>query len=370
MPSKYRVAVIGHTGKGNYGHNVDLGWTHLPECEIVGVADAHEGGLKKAMARLKTSNGFRDYRKLLDEARPDFVSICPRWLDAHRDMLLAAAERGIHVYMEKPFCRTLEEADEIVAACEKHKIKLAIAHTTRYSPRLQAVRDLIYDEKIGQILELRGRGKEDHRGGGEDLWVLGSHVMNLMHQFGGEASWCFATVTQDGHPIRKEDVQPGNEGIGPLAGDALQAMYGMQDGITGFFASRRRANGGGRRFGLQICGSKGIIEIGTGYLPYVYYLPDPSWSPGRTAKKWLPVSSVGVGKEEPYKDASHVAGNVVACRDLIAAVEEDRLPECNQYEARTTVEMIAAVFESHRLGRPASMPLKNRQNPLTLLGES
>jgi predicted dehydrogenase len=295
------------------------------------------------------------------------VSICPRWLDAHRDLVLAAAERGAHVYMEKPFCRSLEEADEIVAACEKHKIKLAIAHTTRYSPRLQAVRDLIYDDKIGKVLELRGRGKEDHRGGGEDLWVLGSHVMNLMHQFGGNPNWCFATVTQDGHPIRKQDVQPGNEGIGPLAGDAIQAMYGMEDGITGFFATHRKANGGGRRFGLQILGSKGIIEILTGYLPAVYYLPDPSWSPGRTGKKWLPVSSAGVGVEEPYRDADHVAGNVAACRDLISAIEEDRLPECNQFEARTTVEMIAGVFESQRVGGPVQIPLKNRKNPLSLL---
>jgi hypothetical protein len=49
------------------------------------------------------------------------------------------------------------------------------------------------------------------------------------------------------------------------------------------------------------------------------------------------------------------------------AIENDREPECNIYEARETVEMIAAVFESHRLRRPVAMPLKSRENPLTLL---
>ena len=53
--------------------------------------------------------------------------------------------------------------------------------------------------------------------------------------------------------------------------------------------------------------------------------------------------------------------------DLIEAIEEDRQPECNVYEARTTIEMIAGVFESHRVGGPVRLPLKTRKNPLTLL---
>jgi len=339
----------------------------MPECEIVGVADANEAGLQAAIKRVKAPKGYSDYRKLLDEAKPDVVSIGPRWLDQHRDLVLDAVRRGIHVYMEKPFCRNLAEADEIVAACKKHNVKLAIAHQTRYSPKLQVVRDLIFDNQLGQILEMRGRGKEDRRGGGEDLWVLGSHIMNLIHTFGGEPRWCYASVLSNGKPITKDDVYDGNEGIGPLAGDSVRAMYGMDDGVTAYFSSYRNANAGGRRFGLQILGSKGIVEILTGYLPQVYFLPDPSWSPGRTGKKWLPVSSAGVGKPEPLKDLNHAAGNVMACTDLLQAIEEDRLPECNEYEARTTVEMIAAVFESHRAGGPVTIPLENRANPLTLL---
>jgi len=91
------------------------------------------------------------------------------------------------------------------------------------------------------------------------------------------------------------------------------------------------------------------------------------WSPGRSGKKWMPVSSLGIGKEEPLNDGGLHGGNVLACRDLIAAIEEDRYPECNVLEAHNTVEMIAAVFESHRLGGPVEFPLKNRKNPLELL---
>lgn len=364
----YRIGVIGHTGKGNYGHGIDTVWLEMENCEVVAVADADPKGLAAAVQRVKAPKGYEDYRKMLDEARPDIVAIGPRWIDQHRDMVLAAAERGAHIYMEKPFCRTLAEADQIIHACEKHDVKLALAHQTRYSPKLQTIRDMIDDGKIGRVLELRGRGKEDARGGGEDLWVLGSHVMNLIHYFGGEPKWCFASVLAGDKPITKEDVKPGNEGIGPLAGDTVNAMYGLDDSVTAYFGSQRgAAAGGGSRFGLQICGSEGVIEILTGYLPPAYYLPDPMWSPGRSGKRWLPISSAGVNEPEPLGPDSLHAGNVAAVRDLIAAIEEDRYPECNVFEGRTTIEMIAAVFESQRQGAPVKLPLENRENPLEKL---
>lgn len=365
MPAKYRVGVIGHTGRGDYGHALDTVWLQIPEVEIVGVADADDQGRVETAKKLRAPRAFADYRQLLDETRPEIVSVATRWLDQHADMVIAAAERGIHVYMEKPMCRTLAEADRMVEACRKNNVKLAIAHQTRYSPKIQVIRDLIDDGAIGEILELRGRGKEDRRGGGEDLWVLGSHIMNLIHTFSGRPSWCFATVEQDGQPVREEHVEDGNEGIGPLAGDAVNAMYGLPDGVTAYFNSQRDTGKGSARFGLRILGSQGVIEILTGYLPSAGILADVTWSPMRSNARWEPISSAGVGKPESL-DGDNRTGNVVACRDLIDAIENDRLPECNVLEGRTTVEMIAAVFESHRLGQPVAVPLKNRENPLTL----
>ena len=337
----------------------------VPGCQLVAVADADEQGRAAALQRLGVTKGYADYRQMLDEVKPHIVSIGPRWIDQHCDMVVAAAERGVHIYLEKPLCRTLAEADQMVAACERHRVKLAIAFQTRYSPKLRVVRALIEDGRLGKILELRGRGKEDARGGGEDLWVLGSHVLNLMHHFGGEPHWCFATVQQDGHAITRDDVREGAEGIGPLAGDLVQAMYLLDDGVVGYFGSQR--NAAGNRFGLQILGSQGIVEILTGYLPAVHFLDDPSWSPGRSGKNWVPVSSAGLGQSEPLSDGGLPAGNVAACIDLIHAIEEDRQPEASIYEGRQTIAMIAAVFESQRLGRPVSFPLETRVNPLTLL---
>ena len=365
---RYRVGVIGRTGRGDYGHALDTAWLATPETEIVAVADDNAPGLAAAAKRLKVNQTFADWRKMLEEARPDIVAICPRWLDQHGDMAAAATERGIHVLMEKPMCRTPAEADRIVAACEKTGAKLAVAHPTRYSPRLATVKRLIAEGKIGKVLEYRARGKEDRRGGGEDLWVLGTHVLDLVQALGGRPQWCFAHVTQDGEPVARKHVRDGNEGIGPLAGDAVRAMYGMSDGSTAYFGSCKNAAGKPWRYALQILGSRGIIEMTEGTMPDVKYLGDPSWSPGRSGATWQDVTSAGIGEPEPLAGPQYAARHTLAIRDLLAAVEEDRQPLGGPLPGRDVVEMIVAVFESHRLGRPATLPLTNRENPLAMLG--
>src|SRR5262245_27820476 len=176
MNKTYRVGIIGRTGKGNYGHGLDTVWAEIPNVEVVAVADEDEKGLGDAAKRTNAKRSYGDYRMMLDKEKPDIVAVAPRWLDAHRDMVVEAAERGCHIFMEKPMCRTLEEADQMVAACERHHVKLAIAHQSRYSPRILKAKELIDDGQIGDVLELRGRGKEDARVGGEDLMVLGTHI--------------------------------------------------------------------------------------------------------------------------------------------------------------------------------------------------
>jgi len=99
----------------------------------------------------------------------------------------------------------------------------------------------------------------------------------------------------------------------------------------------------------------------------MYFLPDASWSPGRSRKVWLPISSAGVGKSEPLENRGLPGGNVLAVNDLIAAIDEDRQPLASIYDARLATEMIVAVFESQRQGGPVGFPLANRQNPLTML---
>jgi predicted dehydrogenase len=174
-------------------------------------------------------------------------------------------------------------------------------------------------------------------------------------------------VTEQGKPITKANVVEGKEGLGPLAGDHVQATYQFANGVTGYFASKRNQAGTPSRFGLQVFGSKGVVEHLSGYQEQVNFLADPSWSPGRSGKTWQKVTSAGIDQPEPLKGRGLHDGNVAAVKDLLSAIETKREPLCGVQDARLTIEMIMAVFESQRLGRPVTFPLENRQHPLTML---
>jgi predicted dehydrogenase len=367
MPKTYRVAVIGRTGKGNYGHDIDVVWKAVDNVEIVAVADEDDRGRAAAARRLGVKNVYADYRQMLDKERPQIVSVADRWLDLHRDMVVACARAGASVFLEKPMARTLEEADEMVHSCEKHHVKLAIAHQTRYSPRLKVIRDLIGDGKLGDVLELHARGKEDSRGGGQDLMVLGTHLFDLMRLLIGDARWCHARVWQNGKPATKADVAEGGEGMGPVLGDWINATYGFDKGVEATFGSAKNRTGKATRYGLEIRGSKGIVRLTTGSLPAAYFLDDPSWFPGHSGAKWQEITSAGLGKPEPLKDGGLGQANVWIVKDLIDAIEKDRQPLGGMYDGRAALEMILAVYESHRLKETAELPLKNRKHPLTML---
>jgi predicted dehydrogenase len=369
MPN-YRVAVIGRTGRGNYGHDIDVVWRQIPNAQIVAVADENEAGRIAAQKRLGATNAYADYRQMLQKERPQIVSVADRHLDQHRDMVIACAEAGASIFLEKPICRNLQEADEMVAACEKHHVKLAIAHQTRYSPRLQQVKDLIADGRIGDLLEMRGRGKEDQRAGGEDLMVLGTHILDLMRLLAGDARWCLAQVgvvnKERVTPITKADLHEGGEGMGLIAGNHIHAMYGFDRGVVGHFASVRstRAAGESDRYGLTIHGTRGVIQLTTGSLPPCYYLADPGWFPARSRANWQLITSHGLGKEETLKDGGLVQANVWIVQDLLQAIERDRQPKGSIYDGRAALEMILAVYESARTRATVELPLRNRRHPL------
>src|SRR5437764_2732004 len=193
---------------------------------------------------------------MLEKEKPQCVVVAPRWLDCHAEMILACADRGVlGIFCEKPLAPDLASCDAIVDACERSHLKLAMAFQTRYSPRYERVKALIADGAIGEVLELRGRGKEDRRGGGEDLMVLGVHILDLGHDLLGEPAWCFARVSERGRAVGPGDVRAGAEGIGPLAGDRVDAMFGFQGSPAVAHFATSRPKDTGRRFGLMIGGS-------------------------------------------------------------------------------------------------------------------
>ena len=361
-----RVAAIGRTGRGDWGHAIDELWAGVDGVQLVAVADESEEGLAKAVVRNKLDASrpgvaFRDWRQILADVKPDIVAICMRQIDCHAEMAIAAAEAGVKgIFLEKPFVPTPAAADAVIAACRQANTKLALAYVNRHSPAYAAARDLIEDGRIGKVLEIRCRGKEDKRGGGEDLWVLGCHLLDLMADLGGAPQWCEANVTLAGRPITKADMADGPEGIGPIAGDSVTAMFGLADGPTGFFASVRDAGLKQPNFGLTLAGTQGAIHIRPDHVPHAYLRAAPLWRVDKDFP-WQPIGPEGLDSPLPESDVDRAAERAAwgrrAAADLVDAILEDREPETGMYAGRRTVEMTAAIYAAALSGRRIEWPL-------------
>src|SRR5260370_38529768 len=100
MPN-YRVAVIGRTGRGNYGHGLDVVWLQIPNAQIVAVADENEAGRNAAQKRLGAKNAYADFRQMLQKERPHGVSDAHRHLDRHTDMVTPCARAEASSFLER-----------------------------------------------------------------------------------------------------------------------------------------------------------------------------------------------------------------------------------------------------------------------------
>ena len=148
---KLRAAVIGAGG---------IAGTHLrayaaqsERCQIVGIADVDETA---AQARADEYGGqaFTDGLALLDQLRPDAVSICtpPKYRIPYVE---AAAARGVAVLCEKPPARTLAETQAIVDAMRGGALQFAFCH--RFHAPLNAAQDLIRSGKLGELVQIENR---------------------------------------------------------------------------------------------------------------------------------------------------------------------------------------------------------------------
>src|SRR5262245_31942701 len=115
--SPLRAAIIGYGGMGP-NHADAYETTGL--ARLVAVSDIQPTSLASALDPRPSLRGYRHYKQMLDEIRPDVVSICT-WPQHHAEMVIAAAQMGVKGIMcEKPLTLSMSETEAMVAACQRH----------------------------------------------------------------------------------------------------------------------------------------------------------------------------------------------------------------------------------------------------------
>src|SRR5205814_4921245 len=137
-----------------------------------------------------------------------------------------------------PLTQNLIQADDLLAKARQAGRKVAVAHQMRLAPSILQLKKMIEQGLLGELLQIRAYGKQDQRAGGEDMLVLGTHLFDLLRYFAGDASWCSAAVSQNGHAITRRDAHTAKENIGLIAGDEIEAQFGFATGVSATFTSR------------------------------------------------------------------------------------------------------------------------------------
>lgn len=203
----------------------------------------------------------------------DLVDICtPNGL--HKDEALAAIERGLPVYCEKPLSRTLEEARAMADAAEKKGVLTHTAFVLRYLPAIKQIKALLEAGELGEVFNFRAhmfhasyldRGRPMSwrlrmaESGGGVFADLGAHLVDLVFYLLGDV----ATVQADSRTFIKErPVAKGDSRLETVdVEDWMQCSLELTSGAVGIIETTRMAAGAGEETTLEIFGSKGAVAF-------------------------------------------------------------------------------------------------------------
>jgi UDP-N-acetylglucosamine 3-dehydrogenase len=178
-----KVAVI---GVGAMGRNHARVYSELPEAELVAVADA-DAKLAEATAGKFGARAYTDYRQLLEQEKPDAVSIAVPTI-MHEETGMAAMEAGAHVLIEKPIAHTVEAGGRLIEKAASLRRHLMIGHVVRFNPAIQMLRQKLANGDLGRIFQIFCRRAGPFPARIRDVGVvidLAPHDIDIMRYLAG-----------------------------------------------------------------------------------------------------------------------------------------------------------------------------------------
>lgn len=212
-----RAAVIGVGSMGRHHARV---YRDMPDVELVAVADPNPR-VAGSVASSLGCESYSDYRELLEDEKPDAVSIAVP-TQGHPRVAYDALGAGCHVLVEKPIAATIEDAREIVRAASAAQRVLAIGHIERFNPSVMELKRRIAEGQAGRILQCHARRLGPFPPRIRDVGVvvdLATHDIDVMRYLTGR------------HVVRvyaetRRELNTTNE-------DLLSGLIRFDDGVVG-----------------------------------------------------------------------------------------------------------------------------------------
>lgn len=258
---------------------------HYPDLplapKLIAVADEVPGRASAAAAQFGFTSAVQDWRELAANPAVDAVSItAPNFL--HREIGVAMAQAGKHIWIEKPVGLTTGDAQAVADAVAAAGVQSAVGFNYRNAPAVEAARDLIAAGEIGAVTHVRIRFFSDYaahpegaltwryekqRGGSGVLGDLASHGVDLARFLLGEIDSLIADtsifVPERARPTGATTAHARSAGgeLGPVENDDYaSALVRFASGARGVLEASRVAVGDQNAYGFEVHGTKGAVH--------------------------------------------------------------------------------------------------------------
>jgi predicted dehydrogenase len=225
-----KVAVIG-IGKMGISHLAILG-AH-PEVEVVGVCDA-SGMIMDAIGKYSPFRCFTDHKQMLAQTGPDAVVIAVP-TRFHAEMVEDMLERGLHVFVEKPFCLDPAQSQRLADLADRYQLVNQVGYHNKFIGTFNEAKRIIDEGLLGDIYHFHGQSygpvvvkpkqtswRTNAAEGGGCLMDYASHVIDLVN-------YVLAPVTSVEASVMPRVFSGEVE-------DAVYAMVGLENNIRGMIS--------------------------------------------------------------------------------------------------------------------------------------
>jgi predicted dehydrogenase len=147
MSDKIRIGVIGY---GYWGPNIVRNFSSIDSAKVIRVADSGESALNRVRKDYPQIEATSDLNDILCAKDLDAVAIVTP-VSTHFELAKKALMNGKHVFVEKPFTRSIAQAEELIELAEKKHLKIMVDHTFIFTSTVRKIKQLIDEDVLGAI---------------------------------------------------------------------------------------------------------------------------------------------------------------------------------------------------------------------------
>jgi predicted dehydrogenase len=340
---------FGIIGAGVISHVHAKAISEIPNARLVGI---HGSNAEKVVAFSERHGctAFSTLDEMLSSPDIDIVCICTP-SGAHLEPALEAIRAGKHCLIEKPLEITLERCDAIIEAAAKAGVQVAVIFPSRFYEAASRLKKALDAGRFGDIVlgdayvkwhrtdayyqSAAWRGTWQLDGGGA-LMNQGIHSVDLLQWYMGPVESVQAFVANRKHKTIEVE-------------DTVVASLRFDSGALGSIEASTALWPGSLKQ-IEILGAEGSAVLQESDLTrwdFMHPLEEDH------AIRSAGVSSSHGGVSNPA-DISHM-GHLFQISDLMRAIQEGGLPAIDGLEGRKSVEIVLAIYQSAREGRPIKL---------------